>query len=91
MADSEPAAGTPPGKPITPSWKQVGLVLLAGIILVPGLCFGVVAMSSAFGSGGTVMDNAGSVVVILLLLSIVLTLGGGVLAVVRVVKGVRRR
>jgi len=91
VADSEPAPGARLGKPITPSWKQVGLLLLAGIVLVPGLCFGVVAVSSAFGTGGTVMDNAGSIVVILLVLSILLTLGGGLMAVVRIVKDIRRR
>lgn len=67
----------------------MGLVLLAGIILVPGLCFGVIAVSTA--AGGTVMDTAGSAVIILLILSIVLTVGGGVLALVRVVKDIRRR
>lgn len=65
--------------------------MLAGIILVPGLCFGVIAVSSAAGSGGTVMDNAGSLVIILLFLSILLTLGGGVLALIRIVKDLRRR
>jgi hypothetical protein len=89
MADTSSPADPVPGKPVTPSWKQVGLVLLAGIILVPGLCFGVIAFGTA--SGGTVMDSAGSIVVILLVLSILLTLGAGLLAAIRIMKDIRRR
>ena len=89
MADASSEAYTASGKPVSPTWKQVGLVLLAGIILVPGLCFGVIAIGTA--SGGTVMDSVGSIVVILLLLSILLTLGGALLAAIRIVKDIRRR
>jgi hypothetical protein len=89
MADTNPPADPVSGKPVRPTWKQVGLVMLAGIILVPGLCFGVIAFGTA--SGGTVMDSAGSVVVILLILSILLTLGGALLAAIRIVKDIRRK
>ena len=86
MADPEaPDAG----QPIKPTWKQIGLLLLSGLVLVPGLCFTVASVSTI--SGGTVMDQAGTVVVTLLVASILLTLVGAVLAFVRIVKALVRR
>ena len=58
--------------------------MLAGVVLVPGLCIALAATSSS-------MDSAVTLMFLLLGLSLLLTAIGGVLAIVRIIKDIRRK
>jgi hypothetical protein len=81
MADSEAPT---PGKPVRPTWKQIGLLIFAGVVLTPGLCIALASTSSS-------MDSAATTMFVLLGLSLLLTGIGGVLAIVRIIKDISRK
>ena len=66
-----------------PSIKQILAILAAGVLLFPGLCLAVDIAGGVDGSGGTIM-------LLLALLSVLFTVGGALLLLIRGIRDFMR-